>query len=184
MALEDDALVAVLVADYIGIDAGNKLNAVGVGFTLHGIEATGLSSPFSVAVLVDIPPKYNGHEFSVSLELHDDILGQVVQLTGPSGQLEAMRVQQVGKVEPHSAPPGVWLPQGMFGRVQLNLAFANGLPLKPGTLYSWRAELNGQKRKGWRAQFGIPGPPPPPVFGGPVGPTDIPDIPPMAPPGS
>ncbi len=176
MSLWEDAHVVVLVADYIGIDASNKVNAVGAAFTLHGIEATGLSAPFAVAALVDMPSKYVGQELSVSLELRDETAGQVVQLSSPSGQLEAMRVQHLAKVEAHSTPPGAWLPQGMFSRIQLNLMFSNGLPLKQGTLYSWRAEIDGQHRKNWRAQFAVPGPPPSPVFGGPVGPATIPDI--------
>lgn len=119
------------------------------------------------------PAKYVGHEFSLLIELRDETLGTVVQMNGPSGQPEALRIQQLSKFERPQAPPGFYLPDSMFTRIQVNLAFSNGLPLKQSTLYAWRVEIDGQHRKSWNARFLVPGPPPGPVFGGPAAPSDI-----------
>lgn len=179
MAIFEDAHVTVLLADYIGIDAGGKINAIGAGFTICGVRPTGLTSPMHLVALIDLPSKYAGREFPFSLELRDEETGQVVQLPGPAGNLDTMRIQQLVKGDRPNLP-GVYLPESMFIRVQLAVNFSNGLPLAPGRFYSWRAEVEGQHMKAWKARFHVAGPPPPPVVGGPAGPSSIPNIqPPM-----
>jgi hypothetical protein len=172
----EDAHVTVLLADYIGVDAGGKVNAIGAGFTITGIQPHGLTAPQHVVVLIDVPGKYAGREFAFSLELRDEDSGSVVQVAAPSGQPDTMRIQQILKGE-RSQAPDVYLPESMFLRIQVAMAFVNGLPLAPGRFYSWRAQVDGQHRRDWSARFHVLGPPPPPVFGGPAGPADIPNIP-------
>ncbi len=179
MTLVDDARVTTLVADYVGVDAGGKLNLIGAGFVVIGLEASGGTSPFGLALIVEAPPSYVGQEFTVSVELWDETIGMPVTMAGPSGQPEALRVQQAAKFERMQLPPGSYMPVDLAMRLQINLTFSNGLPLKQHTLYKWRVEIDGQHRDAWSAYFAVPGPPPGPVFGGRAGPTDLPVLPPQ-----
>jgi len=178
-----DAEVVVLLADYIGIDGGGKINALGLGFALAGLQPHGLTAPQHVVVMIDVPPKYAGQQFALSLELRDETAGQPVMVaTDPSGQLQPLRIQQVAQVRPPQVP-GLYLPpDAVWCRIQVPVAFQDGLPVQPGHEYLWRVQIDGQTRAGWGARFFVPGPPPPPVFGGPLGPADIPNIqPPVGP---
>lgn len=177
MSIFQDAHVVVFLADYVGIDTSSKINALGAGFTLSGWQ-NGVAAPQHVAVMVDVPGKYVGQEFALTLELRDETADRAVQVPGQSGQLEALRMQQVARVEPPVAAPGIYLPQAMFSRTQVVLGFPTGISLAPSNFYAWRVEIDGQTRKDWRAPFYVPGPPPGPVFGGPTGPSDIPGMPP------
>lgn len=173
----------VLVADYIGVDSGGKVNALGAGFAFAGMQPTGLTSPQYVIVLVDVPARFAGQQFALTLELRNETTGQPVMIsTAPGGQLEPLRIQQVATVQ---APqiPGAYLPlDSVLSRIQMPVGFADGLPLQQGHLYAWRVQIDTQARPGWKAQFYVPGPPPPPVIGGLVGPTSIPNIAPPQPP--
>jgi hypothetical protein len=175
MELFDEAHAFLLLADYIGVDAAGKLNALGASFAMTGIQPNGLTVPMYLAAVIEIPSKYAGQEFSACLELRDGETGSAVQITGPSGQLEALRIQQVAKVERPSIP-GVYIPERMFSRVQLNVGFQAGLPLTPGRFYEWRLEIDGQHQKSWYVSFYVVGPPPGPVFGGQTGPADLPSL--------
>jgi hypothetical protein len=178
VALLEDAAVTVLVADYVGVDAANKLNLIGAGFTLLGAmdPVTGATNPFALAVLIEAPVRYVGQDVAVTIELRDETSDTAVQMAGPTGQAEALRISQLVRFEKVMSPPGMTVPEGLPTRLQFNVGFSNGLPLKPGALYAWRVSLDGQTRKQWAARFAIPGPPPGPVFGGPAGPADIPNI--------
>jgi len=166
MTLWAESHATVLLADHIAIDTVGKINALGLGFAISGIVGTGMTGPMHVAVMIDVPGKYAGEQCALSLELRND-LNQVVQLTGPSGQPEALRIQQLTRIERPSVPSH-YLPPDMFCRVQMAVAFANGLPLEPGHTYTWKVQIDGNHRKDWVANFHVPGPPPPPVFGGPA----------------
>jgi hypothetical protein len=175
VALAQDAQVSVLLADYIGLDAAGKINALGAGFTVTGV-ANGLTPPQHVAALIDVPSSYAGQDFALSVQLRDETVGRLVQVPGQSGLLEALRMQQVARAERPNAGPGVHLPQTMFARVQVALAFPMGLPLVVGNYYAWQVEIDGQSQPHWQARFYVAGPPPGPVFGGPSGPASIPPL--------
>lgn len=177
MSIFQDAHVVVLIADYIGVEATGKINALGAGFGLAGLAPTGLTAPQYVIALVDVPAKYNGQQFALALELRDETTGQPVMLpTAPDGLLQPLRLQQAVTVQLVQAP-GLYLPvDSVKARVQMPLGFGDGLPLTPGHAYAWKVEIDGQSQKGWKAYFYVPGPPPPPVFGGLAGPADIPNI--------
>lgn len=163
----------MFIADHIGMDSGGKLNALGAGFMVSGMQPTGLTSPLSIAVFIDVPSKYIGQDFTLSLELRNEATGSAVTVPGPSGTPEALRLSQIARVERPDAR-GVFLPPEVPARVQVVTAFPNGLPLVLGAVYSWRVEIDSQFRKGWSTSFFVPGPPPAMVFGGPANPADIP----------
>jgi len=183
VAIYDDASVTVFVADHIAIDAAQKITALGAGFLLTGLDPqTGLSAPQHVAVLIDVPAKYVGQQFALSLELRDETVGQLVQVPmPPTGQLDALRVQQIVPVNPPQVV-GAVLPDGTPIRSQVMLGFPTGLPLIASHRYVWRVEIDGQHCPGWKAVFSVLGPPPGPVFGGLAGPAAIPSIAPPPPP--
>lgn len=175
MSVFTDAQVAVLVADHIAIDQSGKVTALGAFFTVSGFQSSGMSAPQFVLVVVTVPPRHVGEEFSLSLELRDLDADTAVMVNGPSGQLEALRVQQLVKIERPSIP-GLSLPPNMPANINVSLGFPNGLPLQMGRLYGWRVEIDAQTRPGWLASFAVAAPPPPPVFGGMAGPAGIPGL--------
>jgi hypothetical protein len=176
VALLDDARVTVLLADYIAVDANGKLTAVGAAFTLTGLQPDGHTPPQHVAVLVDVPASHLGQDFSLDLSLRVGETGDPVLVPGPSGEVEPLRVAQVMRAQAPQAP-GLHLPSDLPGRVQVVIGFPQGLPLAQGAGYRWVVELDGQTRPEWSTGFYVPGPPAGPVFGGPVGPTSIPNFP-------
>jgi hypothetical protein len=179
MALRDDAHVTVVIADYIGVDASGKINVVGGGWTTAGAQPNGFSAAQYLAILVDIASGHVGEEFTLTVALHAADSGETITVPGPSGTAEALRVQQLSRVEAPPAQPGMYVPSSMFSRVQLMVAFPNGLPLAAGRRYSWRVEIDGAGRPDWRADFLVAGPPPNPVVGGPAHPSHIPGISPI-----
>jgi hypothetical protein len=175
MAIYDDAHLVLILADYIGIDAAGKINALGAGFAMAGFQANGLTAPQHLAALIDVPGKYHGSQFAFSLELRDEDTGQPVQVPDPTGVLGALRVQNVITVT-RSGRPDLYVPETMFARSQVSLGFPDGLPVQPGKMYGWHAQIDGKSRDHWVARFYVPGPPPPPVVGGPSGPASIPGL--------
>jgi hypothetical protein len=179
MSVFQDARVLVFIADYAGADAAQKINAIGAAFTLTGIQPqTGLTPPQHVVVVIDVPTKYVGTDFSFAIELRRDDLNQAVTVPGPAGQPEAMRIQQIVRPEKPQVPPGAQTPSGLDARIQYVLAFPTGLQLPPGVTYRWRIEIEGQTKPGWDSVFHVLAPSPAPVFGGPSAPPD-PEMPPL-----
>lgn len=179
MSVLEDAAVNVLIADYIGVDAAGKINALGLGFAIAGLTGSGMSAAQHVAVIVDLPSKYRGTDLSLGISLYNDDSNTPVKIPGPNGPPDDLRILQVVRPEAYQVPPGVYLPSDMPVRVQAAIGFPGGLPLTPGHYYSWRAEIDGQTTHRWRAQFYLPGPIPAPVFGGSSSPVDIPTFPKM-----
>jgi hypothetical protein len=177
VSLVESARVTVLVADYVSVDSAGKLTAVGAGFMLTALQPDGQSPPQHLAVLVEVPNAESGHDFALGVSLIDETTGQPVLVPGPSGEPEALRLAQVVQAQA-PALQGMLVPSGVPGRVQLVLAFPQGLPLEVGHSYRWSVEVDGQTQPGWSAWFHVPSPAPGPVFGGPPGPATIPSIPP------
>jgi hypothetical protein len=177
MSLADDVLVSIVLGDYIAIDAGGKLNILGGGFNLTAVQATGTTAPMFVAVMMDVPSRHLGHEFAMLLELRDTDSDTVVTIPGPLGNPEALRIQQLVKADRPNIP-GVYLPESITGRAQALVGFATGIPLSPGHTYAWRVDVDGQHLPAWTAKFHVLGPPPAPVFGGPVN-SPSSDMPPL-----
>lgn len=178
MSIFEEARAFIFIADHVATDSVGKLTALGLGFQITMLQQSGLTASQFVAVIIDVPSKFAGQEFSMSIELRDDDADAAVKLQGPTGQPEALRIQQLAKVQAPNVQ-GLYLPASVPARVNAVLAFPNGLPLAAGKSYTWRLEIDGNHRKGWSAQFHVAGPPPAPVFGGPVGPANIPSVPPI-----
>ncbi|HUR51587.1 MAG TPA: hypothetical protein VMZ11_05645 [Mycobacteriales bacterium] len=175
MPLLDSARVTVLLADYIAADAGGKLTAVGAAFTLTGLGPDGHTPPQHVAVVVDVPPQHLGQDFALGISLVEEGSDAPVLVPGGTGEPEALRVAQVVQAQAPSVP-GMMVPSTVPGRVQLVLGFPQGLPLQAGSTYRWTVELDGQSRPEWTAWFHVPAAAPGPVFGGPAGPSSIPQF--------
>lgn len=175
MSLLDSAKVTVLLADYVAADSNGKLTAVGAAFTLTGLGPDGNTPPQHVAVLVDVPASHLGQDFALGLSLLEEGSDSPVQIPGPSGQMDALRVAQVVQAQAPSVP-GMIVSPNLPSRVQLVLGFPAGLPLQTGKTYRWTVEIDGQTRDEWSAWFHVPTTAPGPVFGGPSGPSSIPRI--------
>lgn len=177
MTAHQDTQAQVLIADYIGIDAASKVNALGAGLQIAPILQTGQTSPLHVVAIIDFPAAMYGQTVPVTIELRDMTTDSVVMMPGPAGPSQALRVQQLVQVaRPTVNVPGLFLPDDLPSRAQIALAFPNGLPLVPGRSYLWKLEVDGTRRKGWAARFFVPAPPQPPILGGPAGPANIPNV--------
>lgn len=164
--LRDTARVAVVLADYAATDAINKVNILGAGWAVAGRDlASGAVPPQTLVVFIDVPPPFYGQDFTVSLQLMDQA-GQVVQLPGPVGEPQALRVAQIVRAEEPVTPAGSNIPKGvLWSHSQIIFSLPNGLPLPPNQLYTWTIEIDGEHRDVWAVSFYVPGPPPPPVIG-------------------
>lgn len=166
---------SVILADYIGLDAAGKVNALGQGFTVTGVTPTGATPPMYVAALIDMPSASAGDQVALTLELRDESTDTLVTMPDEVGSANAVRIQQLVPVQ-RTQIPGVHLPNDLPCRVQTVLAFPMGLPLTPGHRFAWKLEVDGTRLKGWSAHFYVVAPPPGPVIGGPAGPSTIPNI--------
>ena len=173
-SIAEDSHAVLLLADYISADAASKINLMGAGFSIAGWTGAA-TAPMHVAVMIDVHGRHAGQTLSYTVELRDTDLDQVVQLPGPTGKPEALQFGQVATVQP-PAIPGVALPRDLPCRIQMLLAFPTGLPLTTGRRYKWRLLIDNTHRKSWVANFYVPEPPSPPVYGGPSGPGDIPGV--------
>lgn len=179
MSIFSDCRATVLVSDFAQADASGKLNMLGAGFALAGINPDGgMSAAQCLVVLLELPPRHYNEEFPIGVELRDSDTGSPVMVPSPAGP-QTMRLQQLVRAEPVHLL-GVYVPPSLWARVQVVVAFPMGLPgLRAGGNYEWKLEVEGQTRPTWVAPFHVLGPPPQPVLGGPTmpGPTDLPNNP-------
>ena len=172
MSIHSDAQVRLILCDFANTDAAGKLNVIGGGISFMGSGPQGQTSPFSVAVIVNVPSKYSGQQFVLSLELFDETRKQVVQAPATSGAAEALRVQQMVTLAHIQLPAHVQTPPDAEVQHVMVMNFPAGLPLQPST-YDWKVQIDAQSRPGWYSRFHVLGPAPGPIFGGPTGPSDI-----------
>src|SRR6059058_1416369 len=130
MSVGEEARAALILADYANTDAAQKLNLLGGGWQVTGIMPSGLTAPQALVAGIEVPERYVGEEFPVSLALVDEA-GEPVKAPGPSGTVEAIRIAQLVKAERPNVP-GVLLHGKVWSRVQVVLNFPGGLPLRPG----------------------------------------------------
>lgn len=169
--------VSVLLADYAAADAVGKVNVLGVGWSITALNPqSGTTTPQTVVVMVDSPPDLYGEDFALSLTLRNSD-GHPVEVPGPTGAPQAMRVGQNVHIDEPAFPPGTNVPRHtMWAHTQVLLNLGNGIPLPPGHLYTWSVDIDGTHRTDWEVSFFVVAPPSLPVFGGPAGPSDIPDV--------
>ncbi len=158
--------VALLVADFAAGDASGKANVIGAGSPVVSVEPHhGQTTPQSVLALLDVPPTLYEEEFVVTLALHDG-LGELVQVSAPSGGTHALRVANVVKAPVPTFASGIYVPSRMvWGHTQVVLNFPTGLPLERGQLYTWRLSIDSTSDPRWAASFYVPGAEPGPVIG-------------------
>jgi hypothetical protein len=179
MTLHEDAQVTFLLADYANADAGGKLNVIGAGvvFALQPNGGpVGNTGPLTLVALSAVPQKYANQNYAFTVDLHDVTDGTVVQVPSQTGQLEALRFQQVVTVQPIQLPPHFQVPADAMVNHLLVLNLAAGLPLTAGHTYEWRAQIDGNARDDWWYRFHVPGQAPGIVFGGQFGPANIPGL--------
>lgn len=160
----DLARVAVLLADYAAPDPSGRINILGAGWNVTGANpTTGQTPQQSLVVLLDFPPELYGEDFTLSLQLRDSA-GALVELPGPTGQPQPMRIAQVLRVEEPPAPLGG--PRNLlWAHSQTVFTLLQGLPLRPNELYTWCVEIDGDERPERAVSFYVAGPPPTPVIG-------------------
>ncbi|MGH9293719.1 MAG: DUF6941 family protein [Acidimicrobiales bacterium] len=163
MTVANDARVSLLLADFANADATGKLNVIGGKWQVTSLLPTGLTQPMSLVVLIALPANHHGEQFAWGVSLHDEA-GEVVSLPGPNGEPQAMRIQQVSKLETPDVR-GVVLPSAHLPcSLQLVMNFPTGLLLSPGA-YLWKVEIDGNSNPLWQVEFFVAGPPPRPVLG-------------------
>lgn len=163
--IADDARVSLVLADYAAADAVNKVNVIGAGWQVASLQPeTGLTPPQSLVVLVDFLPRHYREQFALTVVLLDDV-DAPVEVPGPTGEPQALRISQLVKAEEPSFQ-GTSVPRNMVpSHIQVVINFPGGLPLAPGRLYTWQVDIDGDAKPGWRASFFVAGPPPGPVIG-------------------
>lgn len=168
--VSDTATVRLLIADYASVDVAGKLNVIGGGLTVIGQAdrvgpggPTGFTAPFGLVVSVGVGPTLYRSECALEVALEDS-KGEVVELPGPAGQPQKMRIAQNVVFEEPNLPAGV--PRSSLrARSLLVLMFNGGLPLAIGQRYVWRVRIDHDTRDDWTEEFSVPGPPPGPVIG-------------------
>src|SRR5712692_1663566 len=159
MSIGDEARACLFLSDYANADAAQKLNLLGGGWQVTVLMPSGLTGPQALVAMIEVPPKFAGTEFPVSLTLLDEA-GEAVKMPTPTGGQEALRIAQIAKAETPNVP-GVLLHGKVWSRVQVILNFANGLPLQPGQAYTWKLEIDGTHNPQWAASFLVAAPPQP-----------------------
>lgn len=169
--VSDVATARLLIADYAGTDLSGKLNIVGGLVTVLGSNPviSGMTSPFSLAVWVSVPPNHYDAECSVQVVL-EDASGEPVSVPGPAGESSIMRIVQPVTFKPPVFPGLGAVPSGLSlpSRAQWVAAFPTGLPLAVGKQYSWRVKIDDVTRDDWIEAFMVveqvaaPGTTPPP----------------------
>jgi hypothetical protein len=160
-----DAAVQVLVADYAAVDSAGKINIIGGGLNSIGyVPNMGQTAPFAVVVRISVPPKHYNAECSVEILLEDSA-GNAVQLPGPTGEAQVVRVGQAVRFE-EPILPGISVPRHVLrSRQQWVLAFNTGLPLTLGQRYVWRVKIDTETREDWTEEVFVPGQAAGPIFG-------------------
>jgi len=161
-AVAESARVNLFLADFANVDAIGKINCLGVGWQATGIDpATGNTAPQTVVLLVDVPPAHIGETYAMEVALYDDA-NELVQVPGPIGELQALRIGQPVQVG-RSVVPGV--AAAGWSHFQLVIHFAVGLPLAPGREYTWRARIDGDTGYAWSTSFHVAAAPVGPMIG-------------------
>jgi hypothetical protein len=161
--ISDNARVKVLLADFANQDAVGKVNLIGANWSITGIQPPGMTPPQTLVVLVDVPSRFHGEDFALSMTLFDDA-GDPVDVPGPTGEMQPLRVQQLVRAE-RPVIPGANVPPDAPGSVQVILNFGGGIPLSSGRTYYWRVEIDTNTNPQWETSFYVVGPPPAPVVG-------------------
>ena len=141
--ISDSARVSILVSDFANVDGSGKLNTIGAGVAITGIDPqTGQTAPMSLVLICHVDPRFIGRQYAIELALYADD-GRLVQPPGPV-DAPPIRIGQPVRVEPPQAPRGSYIPPGtVWPGTQMIVNFQNGLPLAAGRSYEWRGSIDG-----------------------------------------
>ena len=164
-AIADTARVAVLLADYAQADTVQKINMLGAGWQVTGLDpSTGITAPQTLVVMIDIAPPHAGETYALEAALYDDG-GDLVLVPGPTGNLIPLRIGQSVTAEP-PVFPGRQVPKGsLWAHQQMVLSFPGGLALAAGRAYTWRVRIDGDESRDWGITFFVAAAPASPVIG-------------------
>lgn len=157
--------MTVLVSDFANNDAAGKLNVVGGTVAILGFDPMqGLSSRFTLSVVIRVPSHMLPAEFAIEVTLRSN--GVPFLLPGPA-EPQPLRIAQPITVEKPSAAnvPVPAIRDHIGASHTLIFDFNTGLPLKPGGLYEWHIRIDGDEDTAHTYPFAVMGPPPAPVFG-------------------
>lgn len=155
----------VLLADYAQATTEGKVSIIGAGVATLGFDfRQGGTSRFSLYVATQVPTALCPVELTLEVALYSN--GELVQLPGPAGEAQHIRIGQVLAVEVPNNPL-MSIPQRNHtgSRHQAVFDFANGLPLTPGGNFEWRVRVDGDEDRQIVYPFAVAGPPPDPVLG-------------------
>ena len=159
--IADRVNAQLLMADFANIDGTGKLNIVGGGVRVLGLdEGAETTSAFAVILVVESP--ISGDSPALELLL-TTATGQLYKIPTGNGGSQAVRISQnIDFAEP--AVPGVQIPRGAVpSAAQVVLNFSNGLPLRAGYAYQFRAQLDHELVASY--SFFVPARPAQPVIG-------------------
>ena len=134
------AHVRIILADYAAADDKGKLNIVGGGISIVGINPqTQSTGAFSVVAIVSFAPTFIGESPAIELQLEDEH-GEIFVMPGDPSQ--KLRAGVANELKP-SDILGLTLPGNAVRlKSQIVMQFMNGLPLEPGHTYSWRLKVD------------------------------------------
>lgn len=153
----ESAHVTLLMADYASGDSQGKLNIIGGGVTVLGLEETAgaTTAPHAVVAIVSFGAEFVGESPAVELALEDE-QGALVELPGPAGVPQFLRVGQAEQLKP-LVITGRRVPNNAIRpSVQFVMHFATGLPLVAGRQYLWRIKVDHETRDEWTLAFYVP----------------------------
>lgn len=150
----ESAHVRIILADYAAADDKGKLNIVGGGISIVGINPqTQGTSAFSVVATVSFAPKFIGESPAVELQLEDQH-GEIFVMPGNSPQ--KLRAGVSSELKP-SDIAGLTVPgNAVRPKSQIVMQFMNGLPLKPGQTYRWRVKVDQATQDEWTEPLYVP----------------------------
>jgi hypothetical protein len=160
----DSAIVQVVLADYANNDSGGKLNIIGGGITMLGLDPNShITVPHAVVARISFAPRYIGESPAVELALESDD-GSLVSIQGQGGA-QFLRVGAANALKP-AVVPGATVPlTAVRPSAQMLMYFANGLPLEPNRSYTWRVRIDHETRDAWTETFYVLTMDPDPVIG-------------------
>lgn len=158
----DQIEASITVGDFVNVDAANKVNVIGGGIRVIGLNSeSGLSAPIGLFVQLASPLPTEGDGPAVELVL-TTATGAIVKI-GQGPQSQAVRIAQTVEFG-YASPASVVIPRGALpASAQIVLNFPTGLPLRAGYSYQWRLQIDHEVKATY--SFFVAGNQPPPVFG-------------------
>lgn len=155
--ISENARVVVLLADFANQDPANKINLLGAHWNITGVQPNGATFPQAVVIFVELPSRFQGKDFTLSVALLDQV-GNPVDAPSPAGERQPLRLQQVFRLE-QPGTPDENMPPDVPARIQAILNFPTGIPLATNRQYRWHVEIDDTAKPEWEAKFHVVGPP-------------------------